>query len=200
MEEVHFRFFYDKFRELFREKAYKIKATRVSEHSDDPFEDLDNIFDIYWTPTISPEERIRIFDEILFDICVNYVSLANMDLGDYPKSSFAFLDLILNNAQKNKYLESFLLSIQFIFKDYFNFLGKGDPLLRGSEEECEPVLEITLDEQNKIEQFEAINMNLLEENKAILRVLTLEKANKIGPVEQVTYHYKGKELESVDKE
>lgn len=62
----------------------------------------------------------------------------------------------------NSYKESFLLSMQFIFQDYFRYLEKGCPMLFSSKRNTNPKLIITFDSQNKITQFDAINMELEE--------------------------------------
>ena len=82
------------------------------------------------------------------------------------------------------------MSLQYIFQDYFAALKRGAPILFSSEEDINPSFQVTLDSNYQMTQFEAINMDLVEQNKIILRILTLEKNNQIGPVPNVEYIYR----------
>ena len=47
--------------------------------------------------------------------------------------------------------------------------------------------EITLNSRYKLNQFEAVNMDMIEENKIITNFLKLELKNQIGPINKVKY-------------
>lgn len=190
MEEIHFRYFYDMFQEEFRKKVYIIKQTRIG--NNDPEEELDNLFDIYWTNSITEEEKISLYDEVLFEVCANYVSLSNLDINVYPKHSFEFLEMILKERKWSPYTVSFLQSLDFVMQDYFNALKRGDITLRASQDpEIQgKYLQITLDAYNQMIECEAVNMDMTESTETLLRVLKLEKENKIGPVENVVHRFR----------
>ncbi len=186
-DEISFRYFYEMFKEEFRKNVAKLEMERIGKEE---YDDLSEIFDMYITASLTKEERISIYDQILFEVCASYVSLSEADITIYPKNSFEFLQLILNNMHKNPYKESFLLSMQFIFQDYFKYLEKGCPMLFSSSENGSPNLQITLDSQNKIAQFDSVDMDLEEQDTTMLGVLMLEKNHQIGPVPNVKYRYR----------
>ena len=51
-----------------------------------------------------------------------------------------------------------------------------------------PNLEITLDQDNKITDFEGINIDLLEENKIMTEFIFMQKNGVQGPLQKI--HYK----------
>lgn len=185
MQNISFRYFYDLFQEEFCKRINILKENRIGEE-----DELDSCFP-YFTNIVSNEERLSIYDEILYEVCASYITLSGFDLTIYPKTSFEFVSLLLNEIPVNPYYNSFLLSFQFIIQDYLECLGRGRPVLFSSQEEgVLPNLQITFDRRNQLTQFDAINLDLLEEDKILLKVLTLEKNNQIGPIQNVSYRYR----------
>lgn len=186
MEKPKFNYFYEMFKEEFRKKIIFLEMNRLSEEE----YELINIFDIYVSNSLAKEERLFYFDQSLFEICTNYISLSNSSITVLPNNSFELLQLIFENMENNPYQESFLQSLQFIFQDYFKLLNKGYPMLFSSETNSIPNLQITFDSNYKITQFESENMDLLEQDKTMMRILLLEKNNQIGPIPNVKYIYR----------
>lgn len=107
-----------------------------------------------------------------------------------PTTSFEFVSLILANKEENSYQESFLLSLQFIVQDYLQVLKKRRPMLFSSDYGTKSTFQVTLDSQCQICQFDAQNMDLLEQDKTMLNILFLEKKKQIGPIPKVSYLYR----------
>lgn len=174
------------FKEEYRKLASEILKSRLGE---DTLEIME-LFDVYLNPELTREESLLYFDNSLFEVCTNYISLSNSSIMVLPNNSFELLQLIFENMENNPYQESFLQSVQFIFRDYFKLLNKGYPMLFSSEINSIPNLQITFDFNYKIIQFYAENMDLLEQDKTMMRILSLEKNNQIGPVPNVKYIYR----------
>lgn len=184
-EEIEHNYFYLNFR---REYLNILKEVQRNKIQDNEYENEWYESFIMYVPT--KEEQISIFDKGLFETCINYISLSKSNIIVLPNNSIELLDLILENIQCNPYQKSFLMSLQYIFQDYFAALKRGAPILFSSEEDINPSFQVTLDSNYQMTQFEAINMDLVEQNKIILRILTLEKNNQIGPVPNVEYIYR----------
>ena len=108
-----------------------------------------------------------------------------------PNNSLEFVTEILNEIEENPYQKSFLASLQFIFQDYFECLEIGRPILFSSEEDSnDSYMEMVLDSQYKITQFETMNMDLLEQTKTMTKVLILESHRQLGPISKVKYYYR----------
>ncbi len=100
--------------------------------------------------------------------------------------------MILKERKWSPYTVSFLQSLDFVMQDYFNALKRGDITLRASQDpEIQgKYLQITLDAYNQMIECEAVNMDMTESTETLLRVLKLEKENKIGPVENVVHRFR----------
>lgn len=75
-----------------------------------------------------------LYNQILFDICADYVALTDSFIEVFPKDTLEFVSLILDTIQENPYKESFLFSLQFIYQNYLDCLEKGNPILMASED------------------------------------------------------------------
>lgn len=179
--EIPFNYFYKIFNDENRKAYFELKQKRISETS----EDLDNIFD----SLLLKEEMLSIYNKTLYNICTNYVSISNSSIDIFSKDTLEFVDLILDTMHDNPYKESFLTSLQFIYQNYFDCLGKGCPILMSSENnEIESSFLVTLDSHNEITQFEAINMEFIEQDKTMTKLLTMEINKQQGPLPKVLYY------------
>ena len=180
--QILFNYFYRIFQDKFQIKMLEINKKRISTGDDE----LD-IFD-YFTMPITKEENLSIYNEVLFDICSDYVDLSESSIDVFPKDTLEFVDLILNTIHENPYKESFLFSLQFIYQAYFECLEVGRPLLVYSTDEASiPYLQVTLDSRYKIMDFSAVNLDMLEQNKIITKLLSMEISNQVGPIPKVVY-------------
>lgn len=62
-DEISFRYFYEMFKEEFRKNVAKLEMERIGKEE---YDDLSEIFDMYITASLTKEERISIYDQILF--------------------------------------------------------------------------------------------------------------------------------------
>lgn len=181
---VPFNYFYNIFQNEFRRLSLEKERMRIGNTADQ----LSDIFDFYTSLAMSKEEKISIYNQILYDICINYVSISNSSIYVFPKEPLELIDLILNKIHENPYRESFLMSLQFIYQDYFNCLGKGSPTLMSSNDSSEnQSFQITLDYCNKISEFDSTNMDLVEQDKTMNKILFMELNNQVGPIPKVLY-------------
>ena len=183
--QISFNYFYQEFQDKYRQEILKIKQTRISQAEDE----LDDIFPLFMTEPISKTEMLVTYNKILYDICIDYVTLSDASINVFPKDTLEFVDLILDTIYENPYKESFLISLQFIYQNYFDCLEKGCPVLMSSEDPNSPSsLEITLDSHYQITQFDATNMDLVEQDKIMTKILSMEINKQIGPIPKVLYH------------
>jgi len=149
--------------------------------------EINSPFDFYSSIILTEEDKISICNKVLFDVCCEYVTLANASIDVYPNNSLEFVNLILDTMEENSYKESFLLSIQFIYQNYFDYLGKGYPTLVSPAENISrpSIFQITLDSNHQILQFETINMDLIEQGKIMTKLVSMETRKEIGPLPKV---------------
>lgn len=182
--EIEFNYFYKMFREEYRKNIVK---TRREKQLNDCNDGLLEIL----TMTYTKGEILQLYENSLFQVCVNYLSLADSSMNILPNNSLEFVTEILNEIEENPYQKSFLASLQFIFQDYFECLEIGRPILFSSEEDSnDSYMEMVLDSQYKITQFETMNMDLLEQTKTMTKVLILESHRQLGPISKVKYYYR----------
>ena len=186
-DKIKFNYFYIMFQDIVRKEIVELEKNKIG----DTAYDLSEIFDFYSNNQLTKEEKLNLYNKGLFEVCSNYVSLSNSIIDVYPNNSLEFVDLILDTIHENPYEESFLMSLQFIYNDYFGALGKGIPTLMSSEIEKEDsYFQITFDSPYKLNEFESVNMDMVEQNKIITNLLKLELNNQIGPVNKVKYYYR----------
>ena len=113
-EKIEHNYFYLSFR---REYLNILKEVQRNKIQDNEYENEWYESFIMYVPT--KEEQISIFDKGLFETCINYISLSKSNIIVLPNNSIELLDLILENIQCNPYQKSFLMSLQYIFQDYF---------------------------------------------------------------------------------
>lgn len=181
--QIIFNYFYQLFTQKLNQKMLEIKNKRIYENNDEV-----DMFDLLFTP-ITKEEKLTIYNEALFDICSDYVTLSGSCIDVYPKNILEFVDLILNTIHENPYKESFLFSLQFIYQAYFECLEVGYPtLMYSADDNSIPYLKVTLDSRYQIMDFDAVNLDTLEQNKLVTKFLMMEMNNQIGPIPQIVYH------------
>lgn len=184
-KQIPFNYFYQMFQEKFRKKVFEFELNKIGDCANA----INEIFDIDVATDISNNECINIYDEILYEICCDYMTLSNSSIDIFPSNSFEFVNLILDTIEENPYKDSFLLSLQFIYQDYFDCLGKGRPMLMSSDNSRSiSSLQITLDSHYKIVNFDATNMDMIEQNKIMTKILVMEKQQQIGPIPKVLTH------------
>lgn len=188
MEKIQFDSFYKMFQGEFQKLA--IEKERTKPEYEEYYEELFLIFGEIYSPRLTNEEKIELMDKSLFEVCVNYVSLSNINIEVFPKTSFEFVSLILENREENPYQESFLQSLQFIVQDYLQGLKKGRPILFSTDYGTKSAFKVILDSQYQISEFNVWNMDLWEQDKTMFKILSLEKKGQIGPIPKVRYLYR----------
>lgn len=185
-QNVKFNYFMNLFRKKFNDRAEKIGFEKLNRED---FLDCLQMGDLYATFPLN-KERLSIYEEVLPDICKTYMLLTDTFI-ENTEDAFGLVKQILDTMTDNPYKDSFLWFISMFFKTNLYVLGKGDPLLfytLGSSKNSQ--FQVTLDRNYQIRTCEAINMDKVEEAKTMVRILTLEKNNQIGPVSNVNYIYR----------
>jgi len=184
-KQVPFNYFYLIFQEKFRKKVFEFELNKIGDCANI----INEIFDIDVATDISNNECINIYDEILHEVCCDYIALSNSSIDIFPSDSFEFVNLVLDTIEENPYKDSFLLSFKFIYQEYFISLGHGYPILMSCEDDTvQPSLKVTLNRQHQITQFESTNMNMIEQDKLLTKLLVMEKQHQIGPIPKVLVH------------
>lgn len=182
--QIPFNYFYQIFKNEYRQIILKKERDKIGKIADY----LNEIFDFYGSISLGKNDQLSIYNQILFDICANYISLSNSLIDVYPANTLEFVELILNTIQENPYKESFLLSLQFIYQDYLACLGKGSPILMSSEDSNSLAsFQITLNSSNQIVDFDAVNMDLIDQDKVMTKIIAMESNQQLGPIPQVRY-------------
>jgi len=186
MEKVEINYFFKMFNEETKKNIIKHMKNKISENESD-FE----LFYLFPEQSVGPYEKLKVYQDSLFECCANYISLTNADISIYPKEALDFAELILEKLEANTYSESFVTSLQFIYQRFFDALSLGYPILMSSENDCDnPHLIATFDSSYKLAQFESINMTLLEQATIMTKVLKMELEHKKGPISDVRYCYR----------
>ena len=147
------------------------------------------------------DETEDILNEAIKETCLEFLTLSEIQINVIPKDSIALVEEILENLKNGPYTESFLFSLQFIFQDYLESLNFGWPILLSSKDEklaksflVVLILSINLiaifnllDSQNKLNEFEAINMSLVEQTKTMIKICKMALKNIQGPLPNVLY-------------
>lgn len=184
-QEIEFNYFYKMFIEEYRKNIIKVGRERGL------YDWNYGLLEILTMDTLSKDEILQLYENSLFQVCANYLSLANSSMNILPNNSLEFVTEILNEIEENPYQKSFLTSLQFVFQDYFACLEIGCPMLFSSEEDIkDSYMEIVLDSQYKIVQFETVNMNLLEQTKTMAKVLVSQNYRQLGPISKVKCYYR----------
>lgn len=175
-DEIHISYFYRMFQKKYCEKLYNINKSRIKDDIDD------DIFECLNSESLSIDEQLSIYNESLVDICTEYITISNSNISIISNNQFELIDEILEENHNNPYKKSFLYSLQFIYRDYFNLLQIGDPILSASEDETySSAFIMTLDSQYKIMEFEAVNMDLEEETKIMSDIFKVNYNHQLGP-------------------
>lgn len=174
-KEISFNYFYimfqkqlqNKYQEFYERRANRIKNNSIS---------------------ISTEDLIEYYNDALYEVCLNYIQLSNSKIDIIPNDVFEFIHIILSDVNESKYTESFLISIQFIYQNYFEILGRISPVLMTSDDNNSiSTMEIVLDSNNRILQFESKNMEMIEQDILMTKLLEMETNHKQGPLPKVLY-------------
>lgn len=195
-KEVSFNYFIRIFQEKCQKKYLELEKNRIGE-----LDELYFLFDILYGNNIPKEEQISVYKDALYETCLNYLSLSNTEINVLPQDVFELIDWILNDLhddpekelflqkeQMNTCKASFLFSLQFIYKNFFDCLGFGSPMITIPVEpapEALPMLEITLSSRNEILNCEMIKLDLIEQNKILTKIILMECNHQIGPIPQV---------------
>lgn len=185
--QIPFNYFYLLFKKIFQKEILELERKKIGKNADI----LSDIFGFYYTESLPKEEKLSIYNKALFEVCTNYVALSNADIDIFPADTLEFVNVILDTIHKNPYRESFLMSLQFIYQDYLECLGKGAPILMITQDpELLSSLKITLDSNYHITEFNAINMEMEEQDKIMTKIISMEKNNKIGPIPKTTFRFR----------
>lgn len=186
-EEVEFNYFYNCFIKMFH-KEYKNEYRKNIKYMET------ELMLMLSAQYFTKEKILEIYDKCLYDICTNYLSLSNSKMYVLANSPFELIVDILNEIEKNSYnpyRESLLTSLQFIYQNYLECLEVGIPILFQSENnQQESYMEITVDSNYRLSQFDFLNMSLLEQTKTMTHLVMMEKNKQIGPLPKVKYYYR----------
>jgi len=186
MEEtkLHINYFYRMFQEETRQLILEKELKTIGVDNDCDLEEF--LIETCMNDNLAIEIRIEIYNKVLYKLCAEYVVLAGLDIDVYPQSVFEFVDIILEDLKENKYKESFVYSLQFIYADYLDYLGKGRPILKSSEtDDLEKYMEIVLNHNYKILDFDSLNLSGVEQSKLINKLVMMELKKEIGPLPKV---------------
>ena len=134
------------------------------------------------------DETEDILNEAIKETCLEFLTLSEIQINVIPKDSIALVEEILENLKNGPYTESFLFSLQFIFQDYLESLNFGWPILLSSKDEkLAKTFLVVLNSQNKLNEFEAINMSLEEQTETMIKICKMALKNIQGPLPNVLY-------------
>lgn len=195
-KEIPFNYFIQIFQEKCQKKYLELEKNRIGE-----LDELYFLFDVLNGENIPQEEKILIYKDALYDTCLYYLSLSNTDINVMPQNVLELVDLILNllqdDPEKELFLQeeqmntcnaSFLYSLQYIYQYFFDCLGFGHPMLTthlDAKPEDLPALEITLSSRNEILNCESVKMDLIEQDKILTKIISMECNHQLGPIPQV---------------
>ena len=196
-DEITFNYFFQIFQEKSQKKNLELVMNKIGD-----LDKLDFLFGVFYDANIPKEDQISIYKEALYETCLCYLSFSNTDINILPQNVFELIDIILNNLDKDPEKElflqedqmntckaSFLYSLQFIYQIFLESLGLGYPMILKTldfEQEVIPTLEITLSSRNEILNCEAIKINLIEQNKILTKLISMEYNHQIVPIHQVS--------------
>lgn len=192
-EEIEHNYFDIMFRREYERILKENMQKKIVELDDECEKELSLIFP-YASST--QDEKLEAFNNSLYYVCENYISLSNSKMEVFPSDSFEFVFNILDEIRENPlrdtlYKYSFLSSLQFIYQNYLSCLDVGTPVLWSSDSDLqESYMEITFDSQNKIAKFDCVNMSLLEQTKTMTDFVVMQKNRQIGPLPKVKYYYR----------
>lgn len=175
-DKIQISYFYRMFQQKYCEKLYNINKSKIKNDIDD------DIFEFLNPEYLDIDEQLSIYNESLVDICTEYITISNSNISIISNNQLELIDEILEENYDNPYKESFLHSLQFIYRDYFNLLHIGNPILSASMDETySSALIMTLDSKYKIIEFEAVNMDLEEETKIMSDIFKMKYNHQVGP-------------------
>lgn len=185
-EKAKFNYFHGMFIKNNQKNLLENMKNRIAEDEDDL--EFMLMFPAFYS---TKEEMLDAYNKSLFYVCEKYISLSNSKMSLFPNDPFEFVVDILDEIEENPYKDSFLSSLQFIYQDYLNCLEVGSPSLGSSGNKSkESYMEITLNKQYQITNFECINMSLLEQTKTMTEFVIMQNKQQIGPPHKVKYHYR----------
>jgi len=187
MQQIKFDYFYRIFLEectrILYEKQLENFKSKFSEYNDK----REFVFEFFNSDICTKEERIEIYNKIIHDICVTYLSLSKSDIDVIPTDVFELIKLILNNIHDNEYKENFLTSLQLIYQTYVEALESGRPMIWGSNDDGkEKGFNIVLDSNYNILDFGFNSVDLLEQDKIITNIVMMLYNNELGPIENAS--------------
>lgn len=189
MGKVDFNYFYLMFLQKFQEYLFFNTKNKIS------IKDLEEeslfLLSNYYS---SSKEKLMACDKSLYYVCTYYMILSDSEIKVLPKDSFELLECILEELEKRNDLEyknSFLFSLEFIYRKYLEILNVGSPILSSEENDNkEKFIKVTLDSKYKIMGFESVNLDLLEQVKIMNKLVVMEYNHQIGPQQKVKFLYR----------
>ena len=149
-------------------------------------DDDTDIIELLLFTKFSKEEMLEIMNEILLNICKAYMIPSNSESDVFPSNPFEFVSLVLDTEEENPYRDSFIKSLPHIYQEYFSVLEVGTPYIEGSNnKELLPCFTINLDCQYRIRNFDITNIDLLEQDKIMNKIVSMEVKGQIGPIPKV---------------
>ncbi len=182
---IPFNYFYFSCQKKYKLILFENMQSKLQNNTNKDLDYFEIQFQMFYHTTL--EEKVSMMKKAIWETCVEYISLSNTPIV-IPNDAFKLLQMILDIITKNSYQESFLQSVQFICRDYLEILGKGSPILFSSEDKDKAsTFLIVLDSKNKLNQFEVINMPLLEQTKTMVNICSMETNKELGPIPKVLY-------------
>jgi len=179
-EKIPFNYFHQLFLRNVQQRKVEQARTKIADS-----DDMDIVELLFFTK-FSKDEMISIFNQVLLDICQNYMLSSDPRLDVLPNDPFEFINLILNIKGENPYWDSFLTSLPHIYQEYFGVLEIGVPYLeRNTNEELFSCFTINFDQQWQIRNFEITNIDILERTKIMNKIVSMEVKGQIGPIPKV---------------
>lgn len=183
---IPFNYFYFTCQKKYKLILFENMRSKLPNNTNKDLDYFEIQFQMFYHMTL--EEKVSMMKKAIWETCVEYISLSNTPIEVISNDAFKLLQMILDIITKNSYQESFLQSVQFICRDYLEILGKGSPILFSSEDKDKAsTFLIVLDSKNKLNQFEVINMPLLEQTKTMVNICTMETNKELGPIPKVLY-------------
>jgi len=174
MEEnnVEFNYFYI----LFKNKINRVLLEKQQEY----LSENENSIDFYSGLFNNTKDKIEIYNMVLYDICVKYLSLSNSKIQVLSTDVFEIIKEILLLDEKNKYSKSFYMSLQFIYQEYFEALKIGRPLLMShNDEENEKYLMLVFDSNHNLLDVDSKNLSFIEQNLILNEIIMMEVKNSL---------------------
>lgn len=195
-EEIEDNYFYRMFQKEYQRHLLENMRNKieVGKEKIDPIVIL-----MFPTQYFQKEEILEAYNNGLFQVCTDYISLSNSKLDIFSSNPFEIMINILNEMEENPckdtpYKYSFLLSLKFIYPNYLECLGVGCPIMfpmvvQPKKDTQDSFMAIILNSHYQLLQFSRINISHLEQAKIMTEFVIMQKNKQIGPLQKVKYYY-----------